>query len=97
MSIQEPPMPHWLTLFNSIVLLFFASTAAADVTLIHAGQLLAVPGKDPSTNMTIIVEDGRITGVRKVSSQLKTPLSSTCPTSLSCPGSWICMYICRAS
>jgi imidazolonepropionase-like amidohydrolase len=58
-------MPHWLTLFNSIVLLFFASTAAADVTLIHAGQLLAVPGKDPSTNMTIIVEDGRITGVQE--------------------------------
>ncbi|MCO4811849.1 MAG: amidohydrolase family protein [Gammaproteobacteria bacterium] len=58
-------MPHRLTLFNSIVLLFFAGTAAADVTLIHAGQLLAVPGKDPSTNMTIIVEDGRITGVQE--------------------------------
>ena len=58
-------MPHRLTLFNSIVLLLFAGTAAADVTLIHAGQLLAVPGKDPSTNMTIIVEDGRITGVQE--------------------------------
>ena len=58
-------MPHRLTLFISIVLFFVAGTAAADVTLIHAGQLLAVPGKDPSTNMTIIVEDGRITGVQE--------------------------------
>lgn len=51
-------------IFVSLVLSFLAGTAAADVTLIHAGQLLAVPGKSPSTNMTIIVEDGRITGVQ---------------------------------
>ncbi len=42
-----------------------ANALAADVTLIHAGELLAVPGKSPSSNMTIIVEDGRITGVQK--------------------------------
>ena len=41
-----------------------AGMAAADVTLIHAGKLLAVPGNAPATNMTIIVEDGRITGVQ---------------------------------
>lgn len=51
-------------IFVSLVLSFVVGTAAADVTLIHAGQLLAVPGKSPSTNMTIIVEDGRITGVQ---------------------------------
>ena len=43
---------------------FLAGTASADVTLIHAGKLLAVPGKAPASNMTVIVEDGRITGVQ---------------------------------
>ena len=42
-----------------------AGTASADVTLIHAGELLAVPGKAPASNMTIIVEDDRITGIQK--------------------------------
>jgi imidazolonepropionase-like amidohydrolase len=58
-------MTHRPALFVTVVLLFLAGTAAAEVTLIHAGQLLAVPGKEPSTNMTVIVEDGRITGVQK--------------------------------
>jgi imidazolonepropionase-like amidohydrolase len=52
-------------LFLSLALAFLASTATAEVTLIHAGQLLAVPGKPPSGNSTIIVEDGRITGVQE--------------------------------
>ncbi len=56
---------HRPALIVSVILLFLAGHAAADVTLIHAGQLLAVPGKEPSTNMTVIVEDGRITGVQK--------------------------------
>jgi imidazolonepropionase-like amidohydrolase len=58
-------MTHRRALIVSVMLFFLAGTAAADVTLIHAGELLAVPGKEPSTNMTIIVEDGRITGVQK--------------------------------
>lgn len=48
-----------------LVLSFFGGTATAEVTLIHAGELLAVPGKNPATNMTIIIEDSRITGVQK--------------------------------
>jgi len=48
-----------------VLLTFLAGTASADVTLIHAGQLLTVPGKAPASNMTIIVEDDRITGVQK--------------------------------
>lgn len=48
-----------------LVFSFLAGTATADVTLIHAGKLLAVPGKAPATNMTIIVEDDRITGVQE--------------------------------
>lgn len=58
-------MTHRPALFVTVVLFILAGTAAAEVTLIHAGQLLAVPGKEPSTNMTVIVEDGRITGVQK--------------------------------
>ncbi len=45
--------------------LLFVHAALADVTLIHAGELLAIPGKAPSRNMTIIVEAGRITGVQE--------------------------------
>lgn len=58
-------MTHRPALFLFLVLFSLAGTAVADVTLVHAGQLLAVPGADPSTNMTIVVEDGRITGVQK--------------------------------
>ena len=48
-----------------LVLTLLSATAFADVTLIHAGKLLAVPGDAPATNMTIIVEDDRITGVQQ--------------------------------
>ena len=47
------------------LLTLLAGTASAEVTLIHAGKLLAVPGSAPASNMTIIVEDDRITGVQK--------------------------------
>ena len=46
------------------ILLPLAGIARADVTLIHAGELLAVPGEAPLRNQTIIVEDGQITGVQ---------------------------------
>jgi imidazolonepropionase-like amidohydrolase len=42
-----------------------AAPVRAEITLIHAGELLAVPGKAPSKEMTIIVEDERITGIQK--------------------------------
>jgi len=38
--------------------------AAGNVTLIHAGELLAVPGQPPARNKTIVVEDDRIVAVR---------------------------------
>lgn len=47
------------------LLTMFAGVASADVTLIHAGKLLAIPGKAPSSNMTVIVEDDRITGIQE--------------------------------
>jgi imidazolonepropionase-like amidohydrolase len=41
-----------------------SSWAAESVTLIHAGELLAVPGQAPGRNKTIIIEDGQIADVR---------------------------------
>lgn len=41
-----------------------AQVLAADVKVIHAGTLLAVPGEAPQTNKTVIIEDGRIREVR---------------------------------
>jgi imidazolonepropionase-like amidohydrolase len=48
------------------VLLFLlpVSTTFADTTIIHAGELLAVPGKKPGNNQTIVITDGKISDVR---------------------------------
>lgn len=40
------------------------SCAVADTKIIHAGQLLAIPGKAPHLNQTIIIKDDRIVEVR---------------------------------
>ena len=48
----------------AILLLAATSTAFADTKLIHAGELLAVPGERPVRNQTIIIEDDRIVEVR---------------------------------
>jgi imidazolonepropionase-like amidohydrolase len=58
-------MHHRLLRLVAASLLVATSAAQAEVTLIHAGELLAVPGKPPAREMTIIVEDGRITGVQR--------------------------------
>jgi len=58
-------MRHRLNAFLYLTCLFVAGTACAEgVTLIHAGQLLAVPGKAPLREQTIIIEGDRITGVQ---------------------------------
>ena len=46
-------------------LLVTVPAAHAEVTLIHAGELLAVPGQPPSRQMTVIIEGDRITGLQK--------------------------------
>ena len=58
-------MTYRPNLLLAVALFLFAGTAAAEVTLVHAGELLAVPGKDPTSNVTIIIEDGRISGIQK--------------------------------
>ena len=58
-------MTHRHAAFLLVALLFTSGAAVAEVTLVHAGQLLAVPGEDPVSEMTIIIEDDRITGVQQ--------------------------------
>ena len=41
-----------------------APAALAEVTLVHAGELLAVPGSAPVARKTIIIEGDRVTGVQ---------------------------------
>ncbi|MDA5194546.1 metal-dependent hydrolase family protein [Govanella unica] len=40
------------------------SAEAADVTVIHAGKLLAVPGQAPISPATLVIEDGKVKEVR---------------------------------
>jgi imidazolonepropionase-like amidohydrolase len=42
------------------LLLIFSVPSAAETTLIHAGQLLAIPGESPTSRQTIVVENNQI-------------------------------------
>ncbi len=37
----------------------------ADTTLIYVGELLAIPGKQPAKERTIVIEDGVIKSINK--------------------------------
>ncbi|USD20941.1 amidohydrolase family protein [Microbulbifer variabilis] len=54
-------MKHFL--LSSIAATLFSSSVLAE-TIIHAGTLLAVPGKKPLKEQSVIIEDGRITSIR---------------------------------
>ncbi len=58
-------MTHRIAVSILVSLLLLAGPAQSEVTLVHAGQLLAVPGEAPLSDMTIIVENDRITGVQR--------------------------------
>ncbi len=49
---------------TSLVLLALATSAGAATTLIHAGELLAVPGESPRARQTIVIVDERIVEIR---------------------------------
>ena len=51
-------------LVSALMLVAAATIAEAGTTLIHAGELLAVPGGPTTRNQTIVVEDGQIKEVR---------------------------------
>jgi imidazolonepropionase-like amidohydrolase len=48
----------------AIILLALSLSSNAETTLIHAGELLAVPGESPSSRQTIVVEDNQISEIR---------------------------------
>ncbi len=51
-------------LLAAALVLTFGVPAAAETTLIHAGELLAIPGESPSSRQTIVVENDRIVAIR---------------------------------
>ena len=57
-------MPFRRTLALVTTLFLLAEAQAEEVILIHAGELLTVPGKPPAAEMTIIVEGNRIAGIQ---------------------------------
>ncbi len=56
-------MPDRMTAALAATLAIVSNSWAGDVTLIHAGELLAVPGESPSRNMTLVIEDERIRAI----------------------------------
>jgi len=52
-------------LMAALLCCFFPAipTLSAEVTVIHAGRLLAIPGQSPSGPATIVVRDGRVVSV----------------------------------
>jgi imidazolonepropionase-like amidohydrolase len=48
----------------AILLCAIAALASAETTLIHAGELLAIPGQSPSSRQTIVVENDQIVEIR---------------------------------
>ena len=58
-------MSHrFIALAGATCLLFLSHLATAQTTLIHAGELLAVPGQSPARNQTVVVEGDRIVEIR---------------------------------
>jgi imidazolonepropionase-like amidohydrolase len=51
-------------LLVAISLLVLGGSAAAETTLIHAGELLSVPGESPSSRQTIVIKNDQIVEVR---------------------------------
>lgn len=57
-------MASHLKLAVAMLLFAISASAGAATTLIHAGELLAVPGERPKTMQTIVIEDNTIVDVR---------------------------------
>jgi len=55
---------RFIALTGAACLLLLSHLATAQTTLIHAGELLAVPGESPLRNQTVVVEGDRVVEVR---------------------------------
>ncbi|WDE01368.1 metal-dependent hydrolase family protein [Thalassomonas actiniarum] len=58
-----PPRKSLLSAAACLLFTILPATSWAQVQVIHAGQLLAVPGQAPLKQQTLVVTDGKITGV----------------------------------
>ena len=54
-----------LSLVSFAIATVFSTTTLADTKVIHAGELLAVPGKAPLKEQTVVIVDGKISDIKK--------------------------------
>ncbi|MDO6446878.1 amidohydrolase family protein [Colwellia sp. 1_MG-2023] len=54
-----------LSLLSIAIASILTTSALADTQVIHAGELLAVPGKAPLKKQSIVIVDGKITDIKK--------------------------------
>jgi len=52
-------------MFPMIIGAAISTSVLADTQVIHAGELLAVPGKPPVKNRTLVIQDGKIIDVKR--------------------------------
>ncbi|WP_079891925.1 metal-dependent hydrolase family protein [Shewanella piezotolerans] len=68
MKKTEPKLSKLSNRISFLALMISASisqAALAQTQVIHAGELLSIPGKAPLKNYTVVVEEGAITAVKK--------------------------------
>lgn len=53
-----------LSLVSFAIATVFSTTTLADTKVIHAGELLAVPGKAPLKEQTVVIVDGKISDIK---------------------------------
>jgi imidazolonepropionase-like amidohydrolase len=56
-------MNYLTRILMALTICCLGSGVSAETTLIHAGELLAIPGKSPRSNQTIVVVDDRIVDI----------------------------------
>lgn len=56
-------MNYFTRILTALTVCCLGSGVSAETTLIHAGELLAIPGKSPRSNQTIVVVDDRIVDI----------------------------------
>jgi imidazolonepropionase-like amidohydrolase len=60
---MEVHMNYFTRILTALTVCCLGSGVSAETTLIHAGELLAIPGKSPRSNQTIVVVDDRIVDI----------------------------------
>lgn len=60
---QKMKKSHFFPLI-ALLFTFITSQSVSQITVIHAGEVLAIPGKTPKKNQTIVIENGKIKMMR---------------------------------